>query len=98
MKTNSQEYYIVSAKCYEVKSYDGKVLTKDNETVWLAEGDWGVQCERGKGWAKKFKTPPTKSEIKSWDGMPWYYRLKPNSEKVYKVKSSVTTTYEEALV
>lgn len=90
-------YFIASAKCREVKAFDGSVLTEDDSEVWLGMDEGYAQCFAGKSSAHKFKEPPTNKEAASWDGMPWYCRLKPGSLRVFKVvdRSVCATTETE---
>lgn len=88
---HTEEYYIVSVLCREMKYYDGSVATKENTKVWLSGFDDYPSCIGSKHTAKKFKKPPTKEEIDKWDGMPWYYRFIPDSEEIICVEK---TTFE----
>lgn len=78
-------YYIVSARCYQVKSVTGSVLTKEDEEVWLGSSDGYPQWCRGKLGADHFSRPNSAraAAIQS-DGMPWYCRIKPDSVRVFK--------------
>ena len=86
MKTLSESektYYIASVECYEVKSYDGLILTRDGERVWLGTDQGFSQCFRSESLAKHFKHP--NFNVKNWDGMPWNCRLKPGTLEITKV-------------
>lgn len=81
----TEVFYIASARCREVKNADGSVRTKENAEVWLGMSD-GYPSGGSKAHAHKFATP---EEIRrswtEWDGMPWWYRLKPDSLKILRV-------------
>lgn len=90
MKTENV-YYIASVKSLQVKSIRGNIITKENETLWLAEGRDGYpSLMTTKSWAKRFDKPPTASVLSIYDGMPWYHRIKPNTLEVFKVVHKVT--------
>lgn len=84
METKS--YFIARARCYEVKAADGSVITAEDVEVTLAMDDGYPVCTRGKCGTYGFNTIAEAYEKwTKWDGMPWYFRLKPDSLRVYKV-------------
>lgn len=85
MTLYEKEYYIVSVELREVKAYDGHVLTHEGKIGWLGVEQGYPQVESNKRHAHKFDKPPDKPAIAKWDGMPWYYRIIPDSEIIYKV-------------
>ena len=87
-------FYIASAECREVKAFDGKILTQDGTVIWLGMSEGYASCGRGKGSAKRFESPDD-IHAKKWDGMPWWYRLKEGSLKIYKVVETKTCSLEE---
>ena len=88
-----QDYYIASAECREVKSYNGSIMTADGTPVWLGYDEGYAACQREKESAHKFKTPEEiRGKAEQWDGMPWYFALKPGTLHIYHVK--VRTTIE----
>lgn len=89
MKTK-ETYFIASVKLYQIKTVTGGILTKDGETGWLGECEWGPQVVSSEESATQFKTKPTASILGEYDGMPWYCRIKPDSLKVYKVTEETT--------
>ena len=84
---STQEYYIVSVRCRQVKAYDGSILTKEDEVVWLGFDDGYIQCQRVKSQAHHFKDLIALDSSK-WDGMPWYCRLKAGTQLIFKVRET----------
>lgn len=85
-KVSVKEGFIASARCYQVKYANGSVATEENTEVWLGMSrDQYYQCERSLKCAYVFET---KEQVlrrwKDWDGMPWYFRLKPDSLTIYR--------------
>lgn len=93
-----EEWYIASVKCYQVKGVDGKVLTKEDVEVWLSEERDYPTLSTNKQWAHKFKKIPNKEILNHYDGMPWYYRIKPGTIKVIKVTKESYVKIQEELV
>jgi hypothetical protein len=95
-KRKEEEYYIVSAKCREMKYFDGTIATKEDEVVWLGLSDGYPACG-AKGSASRFKSlkDATNLKVANWDGMPWWYRLKPGTLKIYHVSKVVVEDYRE---
>lgn len=94
VKQHDAHYFIGSVECYQVKYCDGSIATKDGIRVYLAlTEDAYYSCSQLKADAIKFKT---KEEIiqkwKDWDGMPWWYKFKPDSLIIEEVNSSTTIT------
>jgi hypothetical protein len=86
---SEQTYYIARARCYETKYFDGQIATRDDEEIvlgWSNEGGGWPQCTRLTADAYRFKSPEeAEKSAHRWDGMPWYYRLKPGTLRVAKV-------------
>ena len=100
METKSESektYYIASVECYEVRAYDGLILTHDGERVWLGTDQGFSQCFRGESSAKHFKHPDD-FDVKNWDGMPWNYRLKPGTLEITKVTEVKTLCKEKVKI
>ena len=92
----NQEYFIASAECREVKAFDGSVKTADGKTVWLGYSDGYPACQTGKNSAHKFKTAEEiRTRAAQWDGMPWYYSLKPGTLRIYRVNERRTVERTE---
>jgi hypothetical protein len=83
-------FYIASVELYQVKAFDGSILTKEGELGWLGECEWGPQVFCSKTSAVEFKTKPTSATLKEYDGKPWFCRIKPDTLKVYQVTEEVT--------
>ena len=80
--------FIARAECREVKAFDGTVLTGDGEVVTLAVSDGYPQCNRGasRGHAFVFRTADdARAKAKNWNGMPWYFQLKPGTLRIFEV-------------
>lgn len=92
-------YYIGSVRCQEVKSFAGSILTQDDAVVWLGESEGYPSAKINKFSAKRFDKPEAvKTYAVRADGMPWYYRFKEGSLRIYKVTRIVTETYDEVEV
>jgi hypothetical protein len=91
----SEDYFIVEATLKEVKAYDGSVLTREDEVRWLSMSDGYPSFSRNAKDAHRFASQPTKKFIASWDGMPWYCRMK--STRIFRVKRETITTIEETV-
>ena len=92
-------YYIASVECYEAKALSGDILTADGKIIWLGMSEGYHQCQINKTSAKHYETPSKAiKDAKHFDGMPWYYRLKQGTVKVYKVYHSIEETLIETLV
>lgn len=97
-KGGEEVYYIACAELYEVKFFDGKVATEDGAIGWLGWSDEGggwPSVVRGKGAAKHFDEPVTPETAARWDGMPWWFRLKPGTLKNFRVVERWTREHEE---
>ena len=93
-----KEYYIASVECREVKSFSGTVHTYDGTIIWLGYSEGYVSC-RSKSSAHKFKTSEEIVEkALQWNGMPWYYQLKPGTLRIYRIKERYTTERTETEV
>lgn len=90
----TEEYYIVSVKCRQMKAYDGSILTQEGDEVWLGESE-GYRQLGTKACAIKYHNIPSQYEINKFDGMPWYNRMIPDSQKVFKVKHTKISQYQE---
>ena len=77
--------FIARAECREVKSFCGSVLTAEGTIVTLAESDHYPQCSTGRRGVLFSSAKEARSRAPSWDGMPWYFQLKPGSLRVYEV-------------
>lgn len=100
MTEYNDTYYIAYASCYEMKSVTGAKFTIEDQIIWLAETDDNhPQCCILKEGAKHFSTI---GEIQrywtDWDGMPWYYRLKPGSLHIIKVEEKKIIEKKETVV
>jgi hypothetical protein len=82
-----KDYYVASVECGEMKAFNGKVMTEDGTVVWLAESEGYPQVSRSRRNAQRFDSP---EEIKAcaadYDGMPWYYRFKPGTLRIFKME------------
>ena len=92
---SKKKYYIVSVRCQEVKAYTGAVMQKHNAEAWLGESDGYPAVSCSKNSAKHFDHIPTKREIAQYDGMPWWYRFIPDSEKIYEIQEEIICNREE---
>lgn len=96
MDETTQEYFIASAECREVKAFDGTVLTAGGEAIWLGYSEGYPACQTNKSAAHKFKTAEEIRTIAAqWDGMPWMYSLKPGTLRVYRVSERRTVERTE---
>jgi hypothetical protein len=86
-------FFTASAETFEVKAFDGSILTTDSTIVWLAEESGYPTCSREPTRAKRFNcsADAIREQSSKWDGMPWYFRLKPGSLRIYAVAETVTT-------
>jgi hypothetical protein len=90
---HEEEYYVASARCREVKFYNGHIAAHEDEVVWLGISDGYPSCGP-RGSAHHFKD--IKDIVaKNWDGMPWWNRLKPGSLRIYHVYDVVIKEYRE---
>jgi hypothetical protein len=82
-----QTYFIAKATCIEMKAFDGSVITKEGTEVLfgMSEG-YPSLSPTHRGGGHRFASPEEARRLASkWDGMPWYYRLKNGSLRVFKV-------------
>lgn len=101
MSDHRETYWIASALCREVKAFDGSVMTPEDKLVWLGwsnEGGGWPSVDENKNRAHHFKSAEAaRKEAKSWDGMPWWYRLKPGTLKVFKIEEHRVSTRTETM-
>jgi len=96
MKVNT--YYIVSVLCEKDKAFTGDLVTAEDKLVWLGwDGTHGYPAvSPNKKWAQKFPVKPSLQTIRSYDGMPWFYKFKEGSQKIYRItETTYETKYEE---
>jgi hypothetical protein len=75
-----KKQYIAYAKCYSMKAYDGSMMTKEDTVVYLGESEGYAQLGTGRASAKRFETPQAARDYAlQSDGMPWYFRMKPDT-------------------
>lgn len=92
----SDTYYMASAECYQVKYVTGDIATPDGTRVYLGIDDGYYSCQRSKSGAARFDSPEQIKELwLKWDGMPWMFRLKPDSLKIEKVQ--ITRAFSESV-
>jgi hypothetical protein len=95
-KVTNSEYYIASALCFQTKAFDGSIMTEENTMVWFCYSEGYQQCTTSKKQAHHFKCiEKIKDKVKTFDGMPWYYRLKPETLRIFKITESITIEYNE---
>ena len=101
MSEVKREYYIVRVTFHQViKSFNGSVLTKEDDTgvLTIVGGDYSgypacVSAPSDSVSGHRFKKPPSMSEVMKWDGMPWYYRIK--TADVVKVNEVEVRKFEQ---
>jgi hypothetical protein len=89
--SEEEEYYIVKVKLKEVKAFDGSHLHREDEVAWLGMSEGYPSVGSDQAHAHKFDTPPLKTTIAKWDGMPWYCRIK--EAEIYKITNK--TDYDK---
>lgn len=91
--------FVASVRCYQVKAYDGTVLTKEDTVAWLSVEEGYYQLTEAKSRAKVFsnKEEITRSAHR-WDGMPWYYRMKPDTLTIHDVTGDVNYMSRSELI
>lgn len=77
--------FMARAECRQVKAFDGKVLTEDGTVVTLDESDGYPQCSRGRSGVFFASAAEARWRAPQWDGMPWYFQLKPGTLRIYEV-------------
>lgn len=83
-----------------MKAFDGSVLTKDDTEVWIGETDGYPSAERSRSTAKRFKSEEAvRAAALLSDGMPWYFRFKEGTLKIFKVTETriIESTEEEVI-
>lgn len=87
---NSDEtkvWYQARVKCYEIKAHTGTILTEENTEKWVGEDDGYAQLGSS---PKHFSIEEIKElDLKRWDGMPWYCRIKPGTLTIFKVTQRI---------
>lgn len=97
--TNTETYYIVSVKLREVKAFNGDIITREGTEGWLGEDSEYPSIYTNKRWAKKFTKPLKKSEVASYDGMPWFHRIIPGSVIIHEIAvTKVEPIVEEKII
>jgi CRISPR/Cas system type I-B associated protein Csh2 (Cas7 group RAMP superfamily) len=86
-----ENYYIVSVICKD------RLERIQDRLLWLCDDTGYPSHTSFKGGAKKFKNKPTKKEIDSYSGYPWYDLHVFGTEKVYQVNKTVIITEEEVV-
>lgn len=88
--TIDRQYYIASARCYEMKYFDGKIAMPHDAVAWLGwttEGGGWPECTLNQCSAKHFASlDAIRQEAFRWDGMPWYFRLQPGTLEIFLVR------------
>lgn len=98
-KITTSRYYIVSALTYRMRSAKGDRMTAEDTLVWMGMSEGYCSVCTGKARAHHFKERPALADVaRKWDGMPWYYRLKPDTFKVYLVDRTQTVELEHTEV
>lgn len=88
-ETKKKSYFIACARCYQMKAYDGTIDVHEDSIVWLG---WDPEyhypvCTKAKSGAHKFKSSEDiRERAHNWDGMPYQYRLKPDTLQIFEVK------------
>lgn len=98
MSIKEERYFIASVQCYQVKAFNGNVMIKEDCTAWLSEDRGYPELSSRKRDARHFNEPISEEDLKKWDGMPWYYRIKPGTLQVFEVYRKVETTIVETPV
>jgi len=100
IKVTTDSYHIASVRCHQMKYGDGSVVIEDDSEVWLSVSGSHPTCHQSKSNARRFRADEVsgiKGRIAQWDGMPWYYRIKPGTLRIFKVtrKETIEETIEE---
>ena len=77
--------YEVTCRLQEVRYFDGTVATGDDAIGYLHIDDGYSQISLHPAQLTEAEYNRVKGDWRSWDGMPWYYRMKPDSIVVTKL-------------
>lgn len=77
--------YLARVECQQVKYYQGDVAVEDGTVVTLALSDGYPSCSTGKEGTLFSSAAEARSSAKKWDGMPWMFRFKPGTLRLFEV-------------
>lgn len=91
--------FIAGGACYEVKAFNGKIMTHDGDVVYVTSHEGYNQLTRIKESAKTFQTvEEARNALGGADGHPWYYKLKPETGFVQDVSDDLHRMSKDELI